>query len=285
MAHPDMQEASVTQNSLEANDSRDPGEQMRRLAAIMARLRSPGTGCPWDLEQSFDTIAPYTIEEAHEVADAIERRAWDELAPELGDLAFQVVFHARMAEEDGLFDLADVLKAVCDKMIARHPHVFGTESNAKSAEQQTADWEKIKAKERAGRKETGVLDGVAMGLPALTRALKLQNRAARVGFDWLSSKEVLAKLVEEAKEVEEARDSLGPDELNEEYGDLLFVMVNLGRHMGLDPEACLRAANRKFTRRFGYIEENLSKRGKTPAESSLEEMDALWNEARAMKMK
>lgn len=277
--------ADGIEDGIERNDSRDAAEQMRRLAEIMARLRTPETGCPWDLEQSFDTIVPYTIEEAHEVADAIARRAWDELPAELGDLAFQVVFHSRMAEEQGLFDLADVLKAVCDKMIARHPHVFGTESNAKSAAQQTLDWEKIKAAERAGRSERGTLDGVAMGLPALSRALKLQNRAARVGFDWESADDVLDKLVEEAKEVAEARDSLGPEELQEEYGDLLFVMVNLGRHMGLDPEACLRAANRKFTNRFAHIERRLAETGRRPADSSLEEMDALWNEARAMKMK
>lgn len=277
--------ADGTEDGIGRNDSRNAAEQMRRLAAIMARLRTPGTGCPWDLEQTFDTIVPYTIEEAHEVADAIARRAWDELPAELGDLAFQVVFHARMAEEQGLFDLADVLKAVCDKMIARHPHVFGTESNAKSAAQQTLDWEKIKATERAGRSERGTLDGVAMGLPALSRALKLQNRAARVGFDWESADDVLDKLVEEAKEVAEARDSLGPEELQEEYGDLMFVMVNLGRHMGLDPEACLRAANRKFTNRFAHIERRLAETGRRPADSTLEEMDALWNEARAMKMK
>ncbi len=277
--------ADGIEDGIERNDSRDAAEQMRRLAEIMARLRTPETGCPWDLEQSFDTIVPYTIEEAHEVADAIARRAWDELPAELGDLAFQVVFHSRMAEEQGLFDLADVLKAVCDKMIARHPHVFGTESNAKSAAQQTLDWEKIKAAERAGRSERGTLDGVAMGLPALSRALKLQNRAARVGFDWESADDVLDKLVEEAKEVAEARDILGPEELQEEYGDLLFVMVNLGRHMGLDPEACLRAANRKFTNRFAHIERRLAETGRRPADSSLEEMDALWNEARAMKMK
>lgn len=267
------------------NDSRDPAEQMRRLNAIMARLRTPETGCPWDLEQDFATIAPYTIEEAHEVADAIARAAWDELPGELGDLAFQVVFHSRMAEERGLFDLAAVLKACSDKMIARHPHVFGDASNAKSADQQSADWEKIKAAERAGRAETGVLDGVALGLPALTRAQKLQKRAARVGFDWPSSKEVLAKITEEAAELEQAQADLGPEELFEEYGDLLFAMVNLGRHMGLDPEAALRAANGKFTRRFAYIEAGLAARGKTPSESTLEEMDALWNEARAMKMR
>ncbi|RWR27831.1 nucleoside triphosphate pyrophosphohydrolase [Sinirhodobacter populi] len=263
------------------DDSGDAGAQMRRLKAIMACLRDPQSGCPWDLEQDFASIAPYTIEEAHEVADAIERGAWDELEGELGDLALQVVYHAQMADEAGHFDLTGVLRAICAKMIARHPHVFGNETRDKSAAQQTEDWEKIKAAERAGRAEKGVLDGVALGLPALTRALKLQKRAARVGFDWPTTKEVIAKIAEEARELEEAREVLGPAEIAEEYGDLLFVMVNLGRHLGLDPEAALRAANGKFARRFGHIERELAKRGKTPAESDLAEMDALWDAAKA----
>lgn len=254
--------------------------QFERLAAIMAALRDPVSGCPWDLEQDFLSIAPYTIEEAHEVADAIERQAWDELPGELGDLALQVVYHAQMAQEAGHFELVDVLRAINAKMIARHPHVFGPESNMKSAAQQVEDWEKIKAAERGAKAAAGVLDGVALGLPALTRALKLQNRAARVGFDWPSTAEVLDKIVEEARELEEARDRLGPEELAEEYGDLLFVMVNLGRHMGLDPEACLRAANGKFTRRFNYIEGELEKIGKAPRDSDLAEMDALWDQAK-----
>ena len=254
--------------------------QFERLTAIMAALRDPVSGCPWDLEQNFLSIAPYTIEEAHEVADAIERQAWDELPGELGDLALQVVYHAQMAQEAGHFELVDVLRAINAKMIARHPHVFGPESNMKSAAQQVEDWEKIKAAERGAKAPAGVLDGVALGLPALTRALKLQNRAARVGFDWPSTAEVLDKIVEEARELEEARDRLGPEDLAEEYGDLLFVMVNLGRHMGLDPEACLRAANGKFMRRFKYIEGELETRGKTPAESDLAEMDALWDQAK-----
>lgn len=254
--------------------------QFERLAAIMECLRDPVTGCPWDLEQDFLSIAPYTIEEAYEVADAIEREAWGELPGELGDLALQVVYHAQMAHEAGHFTLVDALQAINAKMIARHPHVFGPEDNAKSAAQQIEDWEKIKAAERADRAEKRVLDGVAMGLPALSRALKLQNRAARVGFDWPSTDEVIAKIVEEAKELEEARDRLGAEELAEEYGDLLFVMVNLGRHMGLDPEACLRAANAKFTRRFNYIEDELEKIGKAPRDSDLAEMDALWDQAK-----
>lgn len=267
------------------DDSGDAGAQMRRLQAIMACLRDPDRGCPWDIEQDFASIAPYTIEEAHEVADAIERRAWDELPGELGDLALQVVYHAQMAAEGGLFDLSDVLRVICAKMIHRHPHVFGDESRDKTADQQVADWEKIKAAERADRAEQGVLDGVAMGLPALTRALKLQKRAARVGFDWPSTREVLAKIVEEAEELEEAQDRLGPAEVAEEYGDLLFVMVNLGRHLGVDPEAALRATNGKFIRRFGHVEQALAARGRSPAQSDLAEMDALWDEAKALGIK
>ncbi|MDF2142609.1 nucleoside triphosphate pyrophosphohydrolase [Paenirhodobacter sp. CAU 1674] len=265
--------------------SGDAAAQFARLVAIMECLRDPQTGCPWDIEQDFDSIAPYTIEEAHEVADAIARQAWGELEGELGDLALQVVYHAQMAAEAGHFDVAAVLRAINAKMVARHPHVFGDESRDKSPEQQTADWERIKAAERAGRAEGGALDGVALGLPALTRALKLQNRAARVGFDWPSTDEVLAKVVEEAGELVEARDHLGAAELAEEYGDLLFVMVNLGRHLGIDPEAALRAANGKFTRRFSYIEDELKARGKAPADSDLAEMDALWNAAKARGIK
>ena len=257
----------------------DPKGGMPRLLEIMRRLRDPETGCPWDIEQDFASIAPYTIEEAYEVADAIEREAWDELKGELGDLLLQSVYHTQMAEEAGMFSFDDVANAISDKMVARHPHVFGDESRDKSAEQQVQDWEKIKAAERAGKKETGVLDGVAKGLPALTRALKLQNRAARVGFDWPSTDEVLDKIVEEAQEL---RDVQNADERFEEFGDLLFVMVNLGRHMGLDPEAALRATNAKFTRRFESIEAALAADGRTPKDSTLEEMDALWDAAKTM---
>ncbi|TKD17373.1 nucleoside triphosphate pyrophosphohydrolase [Rhodobacter capsulatus] len=256
------------------------GAETERLAAIMACLRDPESGCPWDIAQDFATIAPYTIEEAHEVADAIARQAWGELSGELGDLALQVVYHAQMAAEAGHFSLLEVLRGINAKMIARHPHVFGDESRVKSAAQQTEDWEKIKSAERAAKAETGVLDGVALGLPALTRALKLQKRAARVGFDWPSTAEVVAKIVEEAQELVEARDTLGPEEIAEEYGDLMFVMVNLGRHLGLEAEACLRAANGKFTRRFAFIEAELAKAGKRPADSDLAEMDALWDAAK-----
>ncbi|WP_370274118.1 nucleoside triphosphate pyrophosphohydrolase [Pseudooceanicola nitratireducens] len=263
----------------------DPIHQQDRglpqLLAIMRRLRDPETGCPWDVEQTFATIAPYTIEEAYEVADAIERNAMDELQGELGDLLLQVVFHAQIAEEAGHFSFVDVADEVATKMISRHPHVFGDESRDKSADQQTRDWEKVKAAERAAKGATGVLDDVAVGLPALLRALKLQKRAARVGFDWPSTDQVLAKIQEEAAELVEARDTLGPDEIEEEMGDLLFVMANLSRHMGVDPEAALRRANAKFTRRFGAIETALKQRGKTPEQSNLEEMDALWDAAKA----
>ncbi|WP_370231431.1 nucleoside triphosphate pyrophosphohydrolase [Cognatishimia sp.] len=257
-----------------------PNGGMPRLLEIMRRLRDPETGCPWDIEQDFSTIAPYTIEEAYEVADAIDRQAWDELKGELGDLLFQSVFHAQMASERGLFDFNDVADTMSDKMVTRHPNVFGDESRDKSADQQTRDWETIKAAERAGKEQKGTLDGVAVGLPALLRALKLQKRAARVGFDWPDTSHVIDKIVEEAKELEQARSTLGEAEIAEEYGDLLFVMVNLGRHLGLDPENALRATNAKFTRRFEAVEEKLADRGKTPSQSTLEEMDALWDEVK-----
>lgn len=250
---------------------------IERLVEIMRRLRDPKTGCPWDIEQDFASIAPYTIEEAYEVADAIEREAWDELRGELGDLLFQSVFHAQMAEERGLFSFHDVARGMADKMVARHPHVFGPESNAKSAEQQTQDWETIKAAERAKKKETGVLDGVALGLPALLRAVKLQKRAARVGFDWPDTAQVIDKIAEEAREVVEARDTLSHEALTEEVGDLLFVVANLARHLGVEPEGALRAANSKFIRRFEGIEAKLAAQGKRPEDSDLDEMDALWN--------
>ena len=259
----------------------DPEGGMPRLLAIMARLRDPLTGCPWDIEQDFASIAPYTIEEAHEVADAIARGAWRELEGELGDLLLQTVYHAQMGAEAGHFDFESVVRGISDKMVARHPHVFAGESRDKTAEQQTADWEAIKALERADRAEGRVLDGVATGLPALTRALKLQKRAARVGFDWPSTDEVLDKIVEEARELVEARETLTEAEMADEFGDLMFVMVNLGRHLGLDAEASLRGANAKFTRRFGRIEDWLAERGVGPADSDLEEMNALWNRAKA----
>ncbi len=253
---------------------------IERLLEIMRRLRDPETGCPWDIEQTFDTIAPYTIEEAYEVADAIDRRDYGELEGELGDLLLQTVYHTAMGEEEGHFSFQSVVRAISDKMVARHPHVFGDESRDKSADQQTADWEKIKAAERAGKAQKGTLDGVAIGLPALLRALKLQKRAARVGFDWPSTDEVIDKIVEEARELVEARDRLSQKEIEEEFGDLLFVVANLGRHLGIDPEAALRATNAKFTHRFEAVEAKLAARGKTPSDSDLEEMDTLWDEVK-----
>ena len=243
----------------------DPNGGLPRLREIMRRPREHAT------------IAPHTIEEAYEVADAIERKEWDELKGELGDLLFQSVFHAQIAQDRGLFDFDDVANAMSDKMVARHPHVFGDDSNAKSAQQQTADWETIKAAERAAKAEKGVLDGVAMGLPALMRAVKLQKRAARVGFDWPSTDQVIDKIVEEAQELREATD---PDHVEEEFGDLLFVMANLARHMNIDPETALRAANAKFTRRFSQVEADLAAKGKRPQDSTLAEMDALWDAAK-----
>lgn len=247
--------------------------EIDRLQDIMALLRDPERGCPWDIEQDFASIAPHTIEEAYEVADAITRAAWDELPGELGDLLFQVVFHARMAEEAGMFNLSDVARIVADKMIARHPHIFGDESRDKTAAQQVEDWEAIKAAERG---PAGALDGVALGLPALTRAAKLQKRAARVGFDWPDCAPVLDKIAEESRELAEA----APDKQAEEYGDLLFAMVNLGRHMGLDPEGALRAANDKFTRRFAAIEAGLAQHGLTAQDATLDQMEDLWNRAK-----
>ncbi|WP_237400742.1 nucleoside triphosphate pyrophosphohydrolase [Rhodovulum sulfidophilum] len=260
---------------------RNPKGGLPRLLEIMRRLRDPKTGCPWDIEQDFRSIAPYTIEEAYEVADAIEREAWDELEGELGDLLLQSVYHAQMGEEAGLFDFHSVADRVSDKMVARHPHVFGTEDREKSAEQQTRDWETIKAAERAGKEARGVLDDVALALPALTRAVKLQKRAARVGFDWPETGQVLDKIVEETHELVEARETLTQAEVFEEFGDLLFVVANLARHLKIEPEEALRAANAKFTRRFNGIEARLAAMGKRPEDSDLAEMDALWDAVKA----
>jgi ATP diphosphatase len=255
----------------------DQDAGIERLLEIMRRLRDPKNGCPWDIEQTFNTIAPYTIEEAYEVADAIERKDWPELEGELGDLLLQTVYHTAMGEEDGNFSFQSVVRAISNKMVARHPHVFGDESRDKSAEQQTRDWEAIKAAERAGKKQSGALDGVAVGLPSLLRAYKLQNRAARVGFDWPSTDQVIDKIQEEAAELVEARDELTHEEMTEEFGDLMFVMANLARHLKIEPEEALRAANAKFTRRFEGVEVKLAEIGKTPAQSDLAEMDALWD--------
>ena len=257
----------------------DPNGGMPRLLEIMRRLRDPETGCPWDIEQDFDSIAPYTIEEAYEVADAIARKDWGDLEGELGDLLLQTVYHTAMGEEAGYFSFESVVKAISDKMVSRHPHVFGSESRDKSAEQQTRDWEAIKANERG--KQARTLDGVAVGLPALTRAVKLQKRAARVGFDWPDTSHVLDKIIEEAGELIEARETLTQQEVTEEFGDLMFVMANLARHLGVDPEEAVRGTNTKFIRRFNAVEDALAAQGKTPAQSNLAEMDALWDRVKA----
>jgi MazG family protein len=254
----------------------DP-RKVETLQAIMKALRTPGTGCPWDLEQSFETIAPYTIEEAYEVADAIIRGSRADLCEELGDLLLQTVYHAQMAEEESSFSFDDVVEAICRKMIRRHPHVFGDEQ-ARSAKLAKGFWEDMKARERrGGQEEKGTLNGIPAALPGLTRAVKLQAKAAKVGFDWPHIDHVYDKLSEELAELKEAP----PVKRQEEFGDILFVIANLARHLGLDPEAALRDANAKFERRFGFIEEHLAKAGKKPADSNLEEMDALWNEAKA----
>jgi ATP diphosphatase len=233
-------------------------------------------GCPWDVEQTYRSIVPYTIEEAHEVADAIEREAWGELEGELGDLLLQVVYYAQMGREDGRFDFHSIAERVAQKMVDRHPHIWGDASRDKSAAQQVADWEAVKARERGGR----TLDGVARGLPGLTRAVKLQKRLARVGFDWGATGGVVEKIAEEAAELAEARDRLSPDAVEDEMGDLLFTMANLARHLGVDPEAAIRRTNAKVERRFARVEDRLAERGRVPAESDLAEMDGLWNEAR-----
>jgi len=262
-----------------------PLSPLAELLAIMARLRDPDGGCPWDLEQTFATIAPYTVEEAYEVADAIERGDLKDLRDELGDLLFQVVFHARMAEEQGAFAFDDVARAINAKMIRRHPHVFGDADHRSSAEQ-TAAWEVIKAEERAERrKAASLLDDVPVGLPALTRAVKLSRRAAGVGFVWPSAKEVLEKLHEEVAELEYEVEAGDMAKAREELGDVLFVVANLARQLDIEPEDALRATNAKFGRRFRYIEARLAEAGKTPAQSDLAEMDALWDQAKAVEKK
>lgn len=253
---------------------------IEELLALMAALRTPGTGCPWDLEQDFRTIAPYTIEEAYEVADAIERGDLAELKGELGDLLFQTVFHARMAEEEGAFNFEDVARAITEKMRVRHPHVFG-EAEARDAEEQTRQWETQKAEERAAKGKSGLLDDVPVALPGLTRAVKLQKRAARIGFDWKNPRDVLGKITEETGELVDVIDGGDADRIEDEFGDLLFVIANLSRHLGVDPEAALRRANEKFSRRFRHIEQRLSAEGRLGA-ASLEEMEALWVDAKGM---
>ena len=273
----------------------EPARDISRLVEIMARLRDPVAGCPWDLQQSFATIAPCTIEEAYEVADAIERGDRLDLRDELGDLLLQVVYHSQLAAEEGAFELGDVVLAITKKMIRRHPHVFGDEKVGTSADAM-ASWARIKADEKAeraaergptlGSAPASILADVPAALPALTRAIKLQNKAAAVGFDWPSLTPVFDKMREELAELEEitltAAHSGQRDQarVEEEFGDLLFVMANVARHLELDPEAALRGANAKFTRRFGEVEAKLAAAGKTPAQSDLAEMDAFWDEAK-----
>jgi tetrapyrrole methylase family protein/MazG family protein/ATP diphosphatase len=256
---------------------------MERLLAIMARLRDPADGCPWDLEQTFATIAPYTVEEAYEVADAIERNDLSELKEELGDLLLQVVFHARMAEEQGAFDFADVARAINDKMVRRHPHVFADETYADLAAQK-AGWDALKAEERARKGQAGdasLLDDVPVGLPGLTRAVKLSKRAATVGFVWPTVEDVVGKLHEEVGELIEEVQAGDLEKARHELGDVLFVVANLARTLDIDPEDAIRYTNAKFVRRFKYIEAQLRARGKAPDQSDLAEMDALWEEVKA----
>jgi ATP diphosphatase len=267
-----------------------PSRDIGRLIEIMAALRTPKTGCPWDLAQNFSTIAPYTIEEAYEVADAIARDDMAELKEELGDLLLQVVYHARMAEEQGAFGFGDVVQAITEKMIRRHPHVFGDMAGAlhEHGPQAVAGlWERIKAEEKASKApdkdagaDKGALAGVPVALPALTRALKLQAKAGKVGFDWNDPRAVLKKIREEADEIEAELDA-APDRAAAEVGDLLFAAVNLARHLRADPESVLRDTNRKFERRFASIEQALAAQGKVPQDATLAEMDALWDEAKS----
>ena len=272
-----------------------PSRDLAALLEIMVALRTPGSGCPWDLEQDFASIAPYTIEEAYEVVDAIERGDLADLKDELGDLLLQVVFHARMAEEAGHFAFPDVVEAITAKMIRRHPHVFGDAKDLTPAEVKGL-WGAIKAQEKALRAEArttaglppepeakGLLGGIPTSLPGLTRAVKLQAKASTVGFDWNDARLVLAKIQEEAREIEEALDAgASKAKVAGEVGDLLFAVANLARHLDADPEAALRTTNAKFERRFAHIEARLAAAGKTTAEATLEEMDALWNEAKGL---
>ena len=264
-----------------------PSREISRLLEIMATLRTPGSGCPWDLEQDFASIAPYTIEEAYEVADAIARDDLDDLRDELGDLLLQVVFHARMAEERNAFSFGDVVEAITRKMIRRHPHVFADKDGRLTPSDVKGAWDRIKAEEKAERAarrpaeeavRKSLLSGVKAGQPALTRAMELQRGASSVGFDWNDPRAVLHKIREEADEIEAALDRGDADELAAETGDLLFALVNLARHVSADPEMALRGTNAKFERRFGYIEQALEAQGRSLETASLTEMDALWNE-------
>ena len=260
-----------------------PSRDIDRLLAIMAALRTPGSGCPWDLEQTFETIAPYTLEEAYEVADAIQRGDLDDLKDELGDLLLQIVFHARMAEERGAFDFGDVVAAITGKLIRRHPHVFG-DARDLSPEAVAAQWDAIKRAEKEARADDaappGALDGVPVTLPALTRSDKLTRKAALVGFDWTEPAQVAAKVCEELDEVAEAAAQGSRAAVEDEIGDLLFAAANLARHHAIDPEGALRHANAKFERRFRAVEQMLAERGATLADSTLDEIERLWDEAK-----
>ncbi len=259
------------------NPAELPLREIHTLLAIMRALRDPNGGCPWDLEQTFETIAPYTIEEAYEVAEAIRTEDVDALCDELGDLLLQVVYHAQMAAEADEFTFDDVVEAICKKMVRRHPHVFG-DAKARSVMPAKGFWEDAKAKERTAG--SGTLAGVPIALPGLTRAAKLQAKAARVDFDWPATEGMIAKITEEANEVLNAHQRGEQQQVSEEIGDLLFVLANFARHCGVDPEAALRTANGKFERRFEYVEAALAKRGKSLEDSNLAEMDALWQEAK-----
>jgi MazG family protein len=257
--------------------------ELEQLLKLMTRLRDPDNGCPWDREQTYATIVPHTIEEAYEVADAIAREDWSELRAELGDLLFQVVFYAEIAREEGRFDFADVAGGIVEKMTRRHPHVFGDARYANAAEQ-TAAWERIKSEEKIETSEgsASILDGVPLGLPALIRAVKLQKKAAKVGFDWDTVEPVLAKIQEEIAEIRhEITTDAAAERLTDELGDVLFAVANLARHLKLDPESALRGTNAKFERRFRRIEAWLADQGRIPAEATLVEMDALWEQAKA----
>ena len=257
-----------------------PGEKFQKLVDLMARLRAPG-GCPWDREQTFDSIKPYTLEETYEVLDAIDRRDWSELAEELGDFLLQAVFYTQMASEQGLFQIGDSLDAINQKLVRRHPHVFG-EGTADSAGDVKRIWGEIKAAEKKGRgqDEAGLLDSVPRAMPALVEAQQIASRAAGVGFDWENAEQVIDKLHEELAELAEARRTATHAEIEDELGDILFVIVNLARFIKVDPEQALRRSNAKFRERFGYIERKLIQQGKSLKEASVGEMEALWQEAK-----
>lgn len=269
------------------NTNSTAADAMLRLLDIIAKLRTPNTGCAWDLEQDFSTIAPYTIEEAYEVADAIDRKDMPELKEELGDLLFQVVFHSQMAKEEGAFTFEDVAEAINAKMIRRHPHVFANE-DARTANQQVAAWEVIKAQERASKAESdttsSALDGVALALPSLLRAEKLQKRAARVGFDWTDAAQIFSKLDEEADEVREAIETGDTDKIEDEVGDLLFVAANLSRRLDIDPEQALRRANAKFERRFRAMEALAASEGNSFSDLDIDAQEALWQRVKRSEM-